>query len=162
MRERLRPFDHVGHGVEVAVARLLDLRRRGTAPVVVAVGVLAGPIVGALEVGLVRMILVHDQRLLVDRPLRHVGRGLGGGHHRLGGAVGARVVELQGLVVLDLLLDALLERHHRQLQDLHRLDHARRKHLLLRHPHFLAERHPHLRRLHEGRVPPTGGRVPLR
>jgi len=29
------------------------------------------------------------------------------------------------------------------LQDLHRLDHAGREHLLLRQPHFLAERHPH-------------------
>ena len=42
-------------------------------------------------------------------------------------------------VVFHLLLDAFLECHDGQLQDLHRLDHPRRKHLLLSQLHLLAE-----------------------
>ena len=142
--ERLGSLDHVGHHVEVAVARLLDLGRRWTAPVVVAVGILRRPVVRTLEVGLIGMVLIDDQRPLVHWPLRHRRLCLGAHWSSLSGpGLLAGLVHLQRLVVLDLLLDPLLERHHRQLQNLHRLDHARRKHLLLRHPHFLAERHPH-------------------
>ena len=97
------------------------------------------------------MVLVDDERPLIDGPFRRGvgGIGRGGNGADLGvltigdSRIAARVVDFERLVVLDLLFDPLLERHHRQLQDLHRLDHARRKHLLLRQPHFLAERHPH-------------------
>ena len=43
--------------------------------------------------------------------------------------------ELEDRVVLKLLLDAFLQRHQRQLEDLHGLDHARREQLPLLHPH---------------------------
>ena len=142
--ERLRPLSHVGHDVEIPIAGLLDLRSGRAAAIVVTVGVFVGPIVGPLEVCLVRMILVDDQRLLVDGPFDRRRLGIADEPHRLrDGAVLPGLLHLERLVVLDLLLDPLLQRHHRQLQDFHRLDHARRKHLLLRHPHFLAERHPH-------------------
>ena len=142
--ERLRSFGHVGHDVQIAVARLLDLRCRRPAAVVIAVGILRGPVVGPLEVGLVGVVLVDDQGLLIDRLLGRRRFPVDRQPHKLARRrLLPRLLHLQSLVVLDLLLDSLLERHHGQLQDLHRLDHAGRKHLLLRHPHFLAERHPH-------------------
>ena len=147
--EGFGPFGHVGHGIEVAVAGLVDLRRRGPAAIVVGIGIQVRPVIRPFEVGLVGVLLVDDQRPLVDRLGRCLRPGfrLAARHIRRRGPTGRliepRLIHLEGLVVLDLLLDPLLERHHRQLQDLHRLDHARRKHLLLRHPHFLAERHPH-------------------
>ena len=141
--EGFGPLDHVGHDVEVAIAGLLDLGRRGAAAVVVGVRVFVRPVVGPFEVGLVGMVLVDDQRPFVDGPLGGRLRGVGDGHDRLGAPLLAGLLDLQRLVVLDLLLDPFLEGHDRELEDLHRLDHARRKHLLLRHPHFLAERHPH-------------------
>ena len=123
---------------------MLDLRGRRPTSVVVAVGILGSPVVGPLEVGLVGMFLVDDQRLLIDRLLSLGRLRLGGGPQRVDGrAFLPGLLNLERLVVLDLLFDPFLERHHCQLQDLHRLDHAGRKHLLLRHPHFLAERHPH-------------------
>jgi hypothetical protein len=144
--ERLRTLLHVGHHVEVAVAGLIDLGRRGTAAIVIAVGIFGRPVVGPLEVGLIGMLVIDDQRRFVD--------GLGGrGRLRrqvaaAGFAPGttlllAGLLDFERLVVLNLLLDPLLQGQHRQLQNLHRLDHAGRKHLLLRQSHFLAERHPH-------------------
>ncbi len=44
---------------------------------------------------------------------------------------------IEDRVVLHLLLDAFLQRHERQLQDLHRLDHPRCKHLLLSQSAFV-------------------------
>ena len=80
----------------------------------------------------------EDQRLLCGRL---------GGLLRLrllrASRLGLRLNQFERLVVLDFLLNPLLKSHQRQLQNLHRLDHAGRKHLLLRHPHFLPERHPH-------------------
>ena len=61
--------------------------------------------------------------------------------------IGIFVLLLEQRVFLHLLLDPLLQGHDRQLQDLHRLDHARRKHLLLHHPQFLAEGKSHGRSL---------------
>ena len=94
------------------------------------------------------MILIDDQRSLVHSLGQRLGRPFRLANSRFRcriarGLVEPRLIYLEGLVVLDLLFDPLLKGHDRQLQDLHRLDHARRKHLLLRHPHFLAERHPH-------------------
>ena len=150
--ERLRPLLHIGHQVEIAVSSLVDLGGRRPAAIVVAVGIFFRPVIRPFEVGLVGMLLVDDQRHLVDRL---VGRRL----IRLGqpgeigrSAVLTGLVYLEGLVVLNLLLDPLLEGQDRQLENLHRLDHARRKHLLLRHPHFLAERHSHRRRLAQSRA----------
>ena len=85
------------------------------------------------------MLLIDDERLFVDRLGRagrqRVSRAAGLIH----GSLGFRLHHLERFVVLNFLFDPLLEGHRGQLQDLHRLDHARRKHLLLRHPHFLAE-----------------------
>ena len=47
---------------------------------------------------------------------------------------------LEHRIVFHLLLDAFLQRHQRQLQNFHRLDHPRCKHLLLSQLHLLAER----------------------
>ena len=139
VEERLGPLLHVGHRVEIAIGRFVDPACRRPAAVVVGVGILVRPIVRPFEVGLIGMLLVDDEWLLVHRPLRD-GRKLG---DRRTGLTAARVtlglLHLERFVVLNLLFDPFLERLERQLQDLHRLDHARRKHLLLRHPHFLAE-----------------------
>jgi hypothetical protein len=97
------------------------------------------------------MVLVDHERLLVDRALGRRRRQFGDGPRLGTGGIPPSLLHLERLVVLDLLLDPLFERLERQLQDLHRLDHARRKHLLLRHPHVLAERHPHHSKLRAGR-----------
>src|SRR5205823_4161127 len=51
-----------------------------------------------------------------------------------GGGVVVGLLDLQDGVLLELLLDALLQGHDRELQDLHRLDHARRQNHGLVHP----------------------------
>ena len=151
VEERLGALLHVGHGVEVAVGGLVDPGGGRAAAVVVRLGVVARPVVGALEIGLVGMVLIDDERPFGGRPFRSRIGGIDRRGEAAGfafravsnGGIAERIVDLEGLVVLDLLLDPLLKRHRRQLQDFHRLDHAWREHLLLRQPHFLAERHPH-------------------
>ena len=59
---------------------------------------------------------------------------------RLGGKLGVFLLQLQHRVLLDLLLDAFLQRQDGQLQNLHRLDHPRRQHLLLHQAKVLPER----------------------
>ena len=53
------------------------------------------------------------------------------------------LLQLQHRILLHLLLDPLLQRQDGQLQDLHRLDHPRRQHLLLHEPQVLTERKSH-------------------
>ncbi len=53
--------------------------------------------------------------------------------------VGVDLELIEHRVVFHFLLDALLQCHERQLQNLHRLDHPRCKHLLLSQLHLLAK-----------------------
>ena len=50
---------------------------------------------------------------------------------------------VEARIVFHLLLDAFLQRHQRQLQNFHRLDHPRCKHLLLSQLHLLAKGKSH-------------------
>ena len=93
-----------------------------------------------LEVTLVGVRLVDHQLALF----------LGGGVGRLAilrsasSAGGSGLfLEFEHRVFFHLLLDPLLQRQDRQLQDLHRLDHPRRQHLLLHQPEILTERKTH-------------------
>ncbi len=70
-------------------------------------------------------------RGLLGRRLRGLDVFLGGLRRVL--VLGA--LELEDRVLLQLLFDAFLEGHDRQLQDLHRLDHARSQNHLLLQPH---------------------------
>ena len=66
--------------------------------------------------------LVDDQ-LAFPRPSAN--RGFSLFRRRPSGRVGIDFLQLQDRILLHLLLDPLLQRHDRQLQDLHRLDHPR-------------------------------------
>ena len=55
------------------------------------------------------------------------------------GSFGVDLDLVEHRVVFHFLFDAFLQRHQRQLQDFHRLDHPRCKHLLLSQLHLLAE-----------------------
>ena len=89
-----------------------------------------------LEVVLVVAVVFDDQLAL------GVGSRLIGRARSSGGGSGSFVVDfdlIEHRVVFHLLLDAFLQRHQRQLQNFHRLDHPRCKHLLLSQLHLLAE-----------------------
>ena len=60
-----------------------------------------------------------------------------------------RLTHLQDRILLQLVFDALLQGHHGELEDLHRLDHARRQLHSLVDPHVLPGINPHVQR------PPT-------
>ena len=124
--QRLRPRHHVGHGVVLAGAFFFDPGARRPRAFLEMIGELFVHVEQPLEVVLVVLVFVDNQLALF-----------------FGGSVGVLDVErfvgqvaiffgqVQDRVLLDLLLDALLQRHDGQLQDLHRLDHARCQHLLL-------------------------------
>ena len=57
---------------------------------------------------------------------------------RLGGQVGVVLPQFENWVLLQFLLDAFLQRHQGQLENLHRLDHARREELAKLLPQRLA------------------------
>lgn len=84
------------------------------------------------------MVLVDHQRLLGCRLWQRLSGGIV--------CLSLRLDQFQCFVVLDFLVNPLFQSNQWKLQDLHRLDHAGRKHLLLRHPHFLTEGHPHRHR----------------
>ena len=112
--------------------------REGRRALLEVVGPLLVHLHQALEVVLVAVRLVDDQLAFF------LGGGVGGrlllGRvGRLGGQVRVFVLQLQHRVLLDLLLDALFQGQDRQLQNLHRLDHPRRQHLLLHQSKVLSE-----------------------
>ncbi len=137
--QRLRTIDHVGHRVVLAVAFFVDASGRGAAALLEVVGPL----------------LVHVAAAARNRPRcssfrRRPARALRASERRDSelldfflGQIGIFLDQFERLVFLHLLLDALLQGHDRQLQDFHRLDHARRQHLLLNEPQFLSEGKSH-------------------
>ena len=133
LRQRDTTGGGVVHGVELFVA--LAVVAGGLAEVA-AVGreflvLEVFPDLGQpLEVlGLVGVLLDHQRPL----SLGQLGSGLGGvvDHIRLG----FPLAKFQNRVALQLLFNPLLQGHQRQLEDLHALDHPRREHLPLIHPH---------------------------
>ncbi len=134
--QRGGPGLHVRHGVELALALFFDAVGRGTrAGGEIILGPVGRHLQQPLEVGLVTVLVVDDKLALLDALLS--GGRLGG--RRLGGLAFSLFVGtlFKNHVVLQLLLDAVVEGHHRQLEDLHRLDHARSQLHLLAHLHVL-------------------------
>jgi hypothetical protein len=86
-----------------------------------------------LKVFVAVAVVLDDQSLFIFGKLAMLvfGNVLG----MLGFTVVFGLAELEDGVVLELLFDAFLQRHQRQLEDLHRLDHARREQLALLHAH---------------------------
>ncbi len=136
--QRLRPGDHVGHGVVLALALFFQSGAGRPRPFFEVVGPLLVHIEQPLEIVLVVLGLIDDQLSLFGRG--SVGIDGFGGLFR---QVEIFLLQVEHRVFLNLLLDAFLQRHDRQLQDLHRLDHARCKHLLLHQPHFLTKGQSH-------------------
>ena len=136
--QRLGPGDHVGHRVELAFAGLLDLAPRRMGALLEVVRPLLVHLHQPLEILLVRVGLVDHQFAFF----------LAGGVGRLtllqlgplGGKLRLLLHQLEHRILFHLLLDPFLERQDRQLQNLHRLDHPRRQHLLLHESEVLAER----------------------
>ena len=91
-----------------------------------------------LEIALIRVRFVdHQLPLFVGRCVRRlaiIDLDL------LCGSLRLFLLHLQNRVLFHLLFDSLLQRQNRQLQDLHRLDHPRRQHLLLHHSEILTKR----------------------
>ena len=85
-----------------------------------------------LEIIAVRVVVLNDQLALRLRHRRFRLRS-----RRLGLAVIARLAKLQHRVLLHLLIDPLLQRRQRKLQNLHRLDHPRSQLQLLFEPQLL-------------------------
>jgi hypothetical protein len=85
---------------------------------------------------------IDDQRLVFDRLLARIFL-----LHRFVGQLGVALLQLQGWVFDELLLDPLLQFLQGKLQNLHRLDHPRRQLLHLELPVFEAEGHSHGGRL---------------
>ncbi len=140
--QRLRAGNHVGHRVVRPLAFFFQPGARRLGPLLEVVGPLLVHVEQALEIFLVVLVLVDDQLTLFFR--RCVGI------HRLGRLlrqIEVLFLQLEGGILLHLLFDAFLQRHDRQLQNLHRLDHAGCQHLLLHHPQFLSERKSHARSL---------------
>ncbi len=107
------------------------------APLLEVVGPLLVHLHQALEVVLVAVRLVNDQfAFFLGGGVR--GR-LVGRLDRLGGQVRVVLQQIEDRVLLDLLLDPLFQGEDRQLQNLHRLDHPRREHLLLQQSKVLSE-----------------------
>ena len=97
----------------------------GTRAVVV-VGQIVAHVEQAFEILLVVVLFVDNQLALV------VGGGIGiFAFLRFVGQVAIALLDLQERILVHLRFDAFLERLQRQLQNLHRLDHPRCKHLLL-------------------------------
>ena len=138
--ERLGPGQHVGHRVVAPIAFGFDAIQRRPATLFVVVRQILGHVEEPLEVVLVVAIVFDDQLAL------GVGHAAAASALAFDSAVvvsGSFVVDfdlIEHRVVFHLLLDAFLQRHERQLQNFHRLDHPRCKHLLLSQLHLLAER----------------------
>ncbi len=126
--ERSGPRRHILHRVLLAVGVLAQ--RRPAAP-------------RALVVDLAPVLVQVDQA--IELVGLGVGLGLGGRRRRLLGIALrlARLAELQHRILAQLLLDPLLQGHDRQLQDFHRLDHARRHSEAHLGPHLLGRVEPH-------------------
>ena len=109
---------------------------RRPATLLVVVRQILGHVEEPLEIVFVVAVVFDDQLAL----------GVGHAARRLRSSAGGFRLVLVDLdlvehrVVFHLLLDAFLQCHQRQLQDFHRLDHPRCKHLLLSQLHLLAER----------------------
>ena len=136
--QRLRSIDHVGHRVVLPVAGFIDASGRGASSLLEMVGPFRIHLQQTLEIGFVVFRFVDDELALLGR--RSVGV-LSFGFFF--GQVGVLLDKFECFVFLHLLLDAFLQGHDRQLQDFHRLDHARRQHLLLNEPQFLSEGESH-------------------
>ena len=136
--QRLRAIDHVGHRVVLAIPCLGHARGGRPAALLEVVGPLLIHVQEPLEVGLVVFRFIDDEFPLFGRGSIGVGS-----LDLFIGQVRILLDQFQRLVLLHLLLDALLQGHHRQLQDLHRLDHPRRQHLLLNQSQLLSEGKSH-------------------
>ena len=114
----------VRHGVVLPVGLLLHTIHRSPRTLVKIVRHLAIQIQQPLEVDFIVRLLPHDHlsfRLRGGIGVLAIGGFLGGWQLLLS--------QFQDRILVHFLLDSLLERHDRQLQNLHRLDHPRR-HLL--------------------------------
>ena len=139
--QRLRPGEHVRHRVVPPVALGLDPIHARPTTLFVVVRQILGHVQQAFEVVGVVGAVFDDQLPL---GVGHRGRMrffLAFG--RLGDLVLVRLDLVEARIVFHLLLDAFLQGHQRQLQNFHRLDHPRCKHLLLSQLHLLTERESH-------------------
>ena len=134
----LGPGDHVRHRVQFALAGLFHLVARGVRTLFEVVGPLLVHVEQTLEVPLVRVGFVDHQ--LAFFLAGGVGRQAILRRRLLGRRLRLFFGQLEHGILFHLLLDPFLERQDGQLQNLHRLDHPRRQHLLLNESKILAER----------------------
>ncbi len=136
--QRLRPIDHVGHRVVLPIPFFRQARADGRLRSSKWSGHSSSMFSNRSKSASLSFVLVDDQLALFGSRRVGISR-----LDRFGRQIGILFDQLQRLVFLHFLFDPFLQGHDRQLQDFHRLDHARREHLLLNQPQFLSEGKSH-------------------
>ena len=135
--KRFRAGHHIGHRVVATISLVLHLIQRRAAPLFVIVWQIVCHIQQPLEVLFVVVVLIDNEFLLAFGGSIRIDFFLDGDVF-FGRGFLVRLFNLvEHRIVFHLLFDALLQGHDRQLQDFHRLDHPRCKHLLLSQSAFV-------------------------